>query len=71
MPSCERALAFYPREQWLLVEFRQLLDETHSVLDDATDHLGLPRFTSYPVMEHWMASPTTNPGGRPSAAAIE
>lgn len=67
----ERALAFYPRECWLLVEFRRLLAEPHAVLDAATDHLGLPRFTSYPSMQHWMASPTANPGGRPPAAAIE
>lgn len=67
----ERALAFYPREQWLLLEFRRLLKEPPAVLDDATDHLGLPRFTSYPSMQHRMASPTSNPGARPSVAAVE
>ena len=67
----ERALACYPREQWLFVEFRRLLDEPTAVLDEATDHLGLPRFTAYPSMPHRMASPPANPGGRPSSAAIE
>jgi hypothetical protein len=67
----ERALAFYPREQWLLLEFRRLLRDPHAVLDDATDHLGLPRFTAYPSMPHQMATPTSNPGARPSAAAVE
>ena len=42
-----------------------------AVLDAATDHLGLPRFTTYPSMQHRMASPTANPGGRPPVAAIE
>lgn len=67
----ERALGCYPREQWLLVEFRQLLDDPHTVLDRATDHLGLRRFATYPALPHRMASPVSNPGGRPSAAAIE
>lgn len=67
----ERALACYPREQWLFVEFRRLLGEPTVVLDEATDHLGLPRFTTYPSMPHRMASPLSNPGGRPSSAAIE
>jgi hypothetical protein len=67
----ERALVSYPREHWLLVEFRQLLDDPHAVLDLATDHLGLRRFSTYPAMPHRMASPAANPGGRPSAAAIE
>ena len=53
------------------MEFRRLLETPTAVLDEATDHLGLPRFTKYPTMRHQMASPTTNPGGRPSCAAIE
>jgi hypothetical protein len=67
----ERALRFFPREQWLLVEFRRLLTEPSAVLDEATDHLDLPRFETYPSMPHRMASPTSNPGARPSVAAIE
>lgn len=67
----ERALRFFPREQWLLVEFRRLVSDPTSVLDEATDHLDLPRFESYPALPHRMASPTSNPGARPSVAAIE
>jgi len=67
----ERALRFFPRDQWLLVEFRQLLRHPDAVLDAATDLLELPRFETYPAMPHKMASPVTNPGDRPSTAAIE
>jgi hypothetical protein len=67
----ERALAFFPRDQWLLVEFRRLLRDPHAVLDEATDHLAVPRFTAYPSMPHQMATPTENPGARPSVAAFE
>ena len=67
----ERALALFPAEQWLLVEFRALLRDPDAVLDRATDLLGLPRFAAYPELPQRMAGPTTNPGPRPSVAAIE
>ncbi|HEY3528649.1 MAG TPA: sulfotransferase [Nocardioides sp.] len=67
----ERALALFPAEQWLLVEFRALLRDPRAVLDRATDLLGLPRFASYPALPRRMAGPTTNPGPRPSVVAVE
>ena len=67
----ERALAVYPAEQWLFVEFRSLLREPEVVLDRATDLLGLKRFTTYPELTQRMASPTINTGPRPSVEAIE
>jgi hypothetical protein len=66
-----RGLEYFPREQWLLLEFRSLIREPHQSLDRATDLLGLPRFTKYPELPQRMAGPTTNPGQRPSVAAIE
>jgi hypothetical protein len=67
----ERAMALFPAEQWLLVEFGSLIREPHAVLDRATDLIGVPRFTSYPSLPQKMAGPTTNPGPRPSAGAVE
>jgi hypothetical protein len=67
----ERALAFFPREQWLLVEFRELLREPHAVLDRATELLGIPRFTAYPALPRKMAAPESSPGTRPSVEAVE
>jgi hypothetical protein len=67
----ERAFPLYPRDRWLLVEFRRLLREPALVLDEATEHLGLPRFGSHPPLPHRMASSATNPGRRPSEAAFE
>jgi len=67
----ERALAFFPREQWLLVEFGELLREPHAVLDRATDLLELHRFRRYPELGKRMATPTSNPGRRPSVAQVE
>lgn len=67
----QRALAFFPRDRWLLLEFRSLLREPRPALDQATDLLGLPRFTSYPHLPQRMAGRTSNPGARPSVAAIE
>jgi hypothetical protein len=67
----ERALAHFPREQWLLAEFGSLLREPHVVLDQATDLLEVPRFTTYPELSQKMAAPESNPGTRPSVAAVE
>ena len=67
----ERAMAFFPAEQWLMVEFGSLIREPHAVLDRATELLGVPPFRDYPALVTRMAGPTTNPGPRPSAGAVE
>ncbi|HEY2880088.1 hypothetical protein [Nocardioides sp.] len=67
----ERAMAFFPAEQWLMVEFGSLIREPHAVLDRATDLLGVARFRDYPALVTRMAGSTTNPGPRPSAGAVE
>src|SRR5262249_50074110 len=54
-----------------LAEFRSLLREPHAVLDQATDLLEVPRFTTYPELSQKMAAPESNPGTRPSVAAME
>jgi hypothetical protein len=67
----ERALALFPSAQWELFEFRELLSRHEESLDRATDLLGLPRFETYPALDHRMATPTSNAGTAPDVATIE
>jgi hypothetical protein len=67
----ERGLSSFPRDQWLFLEFRELLSEHESALDRATDHLGVPRFRTYPDLIQRSATPTTNSGPAPTVTAIE
>jgi hypothetical protein len=67
----ERAFATYPRDRWLLLEFRSLISEPRAVLDRATDLLGLPPYDAYPELPRRMATPTDNPGPRPSVDQVE
>lgn len=67
----ERALALFPSGQWELFEFRELVSQHEASLDRATDLLGLPRFETYPALDHRMATPTSNAGTAPDVAAIE
>lgn len=67
----ERALALFPPAQWELFEFRELVSHHEASLDRATDLLGLPRFETYPALDHRMATPTSNAGTAPTVAAIE
>jgi hypothetical protein len=67
----ERGLSTFPRDQWLFLEFRELLSEHERTLDRATDHLGLPPFRRYPELVQRMASPTRNAGPAPTVTAFE
>jgi hypothetical protein len=66
-----RALSIFPRDQWLFLEFRQLLSDHERALDRATDHLGLPRFRRYPGLIQRNATPTRNAGPAPTVAAFD
>lgn len=46
----QRGLSIFPREQWLLLEFRQMFADFSGTLDSATDHLGLTRFATHPPL---------------------
>jgi hypothetical protein len=67
----ERALAIFPREQWALYEFRAFLGDHEHGLDQATDLLGLPRFETYPSLDHRMATTGGVPSEQPTVAAVE
>jgi hypothetical protein len=67
----ERAVSIFPRDQWLFLEFRELLSDHERTLDRATDHLGLDRFRRYPELIQRNATPTRNAGPAPTVAAFE
>ena len=67
----ERGLSIFPREQWLFLEFRELLSTPERALDRATDHLGLPRFGRYPGLIHRNATPTRNAGPAPTVTEFD
>ena len=67
----ERGLAVFPRQQWLFLEFRELLAEHRRVLDLATDHLGIDRFRRHPPLLRRSATPTRNTGTVPAVAALD
>ena len=48
----ERGFSVFPREQWLLLEFRSMLASFDASVDRATDHLGLPRFEEHPPLRN-------------------
>jgi hypothetical protein len=66
----ERGLAIFPREQWLLLDLREIATDPEGVMDRATDHLGLPRFKKYRHY-HRNQTPTTNTGAAPSVEHIQ
>jgi len=67
----ERGLALFPRQQWLFLEFRELLSDHQRTLDRATDHLGIDRFQRYPELIQQNATPTQNAGPAPTVAALD
>jgi hypothetical protein len=67
----ERGMSLFPPEQWLMFEFRQLLEDMSAHLDRTTDHLGLSRFTTYPPDRHSNRTRPQAGGPAPSVAAVE
>jgi hypothetical protein len=66
----ERALGLFPVERWELYEFRELLGGHERSLDRATDLLELPRFETYPSLDHRMATSPGITSDRPTVAAV-
>ena len=66
----ERGLALFAREQWLLLEFRSMLDDFDSAVRAATDHLGLPRFSATPPLRNRYAGADRVNGTAPSAGDV-
>ena len=66
----ERGLATYPREQWLLLEFRSMLADLPTTVHRVTDHLGIRRFHDVPPLRQAMAAPESVTGTPPTAAEV-
>lgn len=62
----ERGLATFPREQWLLIEFRDMLARFEHHVNATTDHIGLPRFDSIPALKNRYAGAESITGTAPS-----
>jgi hypothetical protein len=67
----ERGFTHFPREQWLLLDLRDVATDPEGVLDRATDHLGLPRFKKYPERLHYNQTPNSNEGRAPSVEDVQ
>jgi len=63
----EHGFTVFDREQWLLLEFRQMLADYDTVVDRVTDHLGLPRFEQRPPLRNRYAGAEQVPGTAPTA----
>jgi hypothetical protein len=63
----ERGFATFPREQWLLLEFRAMLRDFDATVDRTTDFLGLPRFGDRPPLRNRYAGAELVSGTAPTA----
>lgn len=66
----EHGFSVFPREQWLLLEFRSMLRDYDDVVDRVTDHLGLPRFDERPPLRNRYAGADQVSGTAPTADDI-
>lgn len=66
----ERGFAIFPREQWLILEFRQLLASFEPAVDRATDHVGLPRFDTVPPLKNWHPGASLVQGTPPTGTEL-
>lgn len=66
----ERGFALFPRDQWLLVDFRTMLEEFPATLDRVTDFLGLHRFRAYPPLRQTLTGPSRLEGTAPTGTDL-
>lgn len=66
----ERGLGIFPREQWLLLSFREMLADHGTAMDRMTDHLGVERFAETPELLHKMGVWPKVEGTAPTGADI-
>ena len=60
-----RGLTFFPREQWLVLDFRDVYSHPAETLDRMTDLLGIERFVDYPPVLHRNQTPSDHTGRAP------
>ena len=65
-----RGLEHFPREQWLVLDFRDVFTRPEHTLDATTDFLGIKRFAHYPPVLHQNQTPTDHTGRAPSVGQV-
>lgn len=65
-----RGLTHFPREQWLVLDFRSTFSQPEQTLAATTDFLGLARFQRYPEVQHRNQTPTDHVGAAPTVAQV-
>jgi hypothetical protein len=65
-----RGLAHFPREQWLVLDFRGVFSRQGETLDAATEFLGIDRFEEYPPILHRNQTPTDHTGAAPTVEHV-
>lgn len=66
----EHGFTVFPREQWLLLEFRSLLRDYDRTVDRVTDFLELPRFRERPPLRNRYAGAELVPGTAPTPGEV-
>ncbi len=67
----ERGLDIFPREQWLLLDFRTMLADHVATMSRVTDHLGIKPFKEDPKLLHKMGVPPLVEGTAPTGADLQ
>lgn len=62
----ERGLSLFDREQWLLLEFRQMLSDWEPTVERTIAHLGLPAFDEVPPLKNRYAGAEQVTGTAPT-----
>ncbi|QBX56363.1 hypothetical protein EXE58_13395 [Nocardioides seonyuensis] len=66
-----RGFDVFPREQWLLLEFREMFADFEGTLDAVTDHLELARFAPHPPLSQRNAGDAGVVGTPPTGEQLE
>lgn len=66
----ERGLATFPREQWLVLEFRAMLGDFAATVDRTTDHIGIRRLRNPAPLRHALAGADQVSGTAPTPAEL-
>ena len=67
----ERGFDVFPRDQWLLLSFREMLADHGAALDRVTDHLGIRPYEKAPELLHKMGVWPNVQGTAPRAEDVE
>lgn len=67
----DRGFALFPREQWLVLEFRSMLADFSPTVDRVTDFLEIDRFRAVPPLRRTLAGPEIVAGTAPMGQDLQ